>query len=335
MASLLPGYCTSLSLAGHSGVTRGQKNFGARRRPIINSNESVTIDGREGWHSDCTRYSMMRYHFSGIAGAGMAPLACLMRSRGHDVQGSDRALDQGKSRDIAARLRAAGITVLPHDGSAITRVIGRFVHSTAVEASTPEMQAATALGLARISRPALLAEVVNAGQPGVAIAGTSGKSTITGMIAWLVREAGRPATVIGGAAGVGEGSAGCFLPGPADGPVIAEACESDGTLVGYRPAIGLIHNVSRDHGELPALRAQFATFAASCSTLLVNARCPEAAAIGRTLNAGTYGAVGGTDAVLEVLGLGAERAAGLLRCRSGDLKLDIPMPGLHNLENGA
>jgi UDP-N-acetylmuramate--alanine ligase len=276
---------------------------------------------------------MMRYHFSGIAGAGMAPLACLMRSRGHDVQGSDRAIDQGKSSDVAARLRAAGIVVLPHDGSAITRGIGRFVHSTAVEASTPEMQAATALGLARISRPALLAEVVNAGQPGVAIAGTSGKSTITGMIAWLVREAGRPATVIGGAAGVGEGAAGCFLPGPADGPVIAEACESDGTLVGYRPAIGLIHNVSRDHGELPALRAQFATFAASCSTLLVNTRCPEATAIGQTFNAITYGTVAGADAALEVLGLGAERAAGMLRYRGSELKLDVLLPGLHNLEN--
>ncbi len=308
---------------------------------------------------------MIRYHFSGIAGAGMAPLACLMRSRGHDVQGSDRSLDQGKNRDVAAWLRAAvrsrghdvqgsdrsldqgknrdvaawlraaGITILPHDGSAITREIGRFVHSTAVEASTPEMQAAAGLGLTRIPRPALLAEVVNAGQPGVAIAGTSGKSTITGMVAWLMRETGRPATVIGGAALVGEGTSGCFVPGPGDGPVIAEACESDGTLVGYRPAIGLIHNVSRDHGELPALRAQFATFAASCSTLLVNAGCPEAAAIGRTLNAGTYGAVAGTDAVLEVLGLGAKRATGMVRCRGGDLKLDVPLPGLHNLENAA
>src|SRR5712691_6295110 len=142
----------------------------------------------------------MRYHFSGIAGAGMAPLACLMRFRGHDVQGSDRALDQGKSPEVAAQLRAAGITVLPHDGSAITAGIGRFVHSTAVEASTPEMQAAEALKLTRIARPALLAEVVNAGKPGVAVAGTSGKSTITGMIAWIVREARVAATVIGGAA---------------------------------------------------------------------------------------------------------------------------------------
>lgn len=277
----------------------------------------------------------MRYHFSGIAGAGMAPLACLMRSRGHEVQGSDRALDQGKGRETAAWLRAAGISVFPHDGSAITREIGRFVHSTAVEASTPEMQVAVALGLTRVPRPALLAEVVNGGRPGVAIAGTSGKSTITGMLAWLMREAGRSATVIGGAALVGDGPAGCILAGPAEGPVIAEACESDGTLVGYHPAIGLIHNVSRDHGELPALRAQFGTFAASCSTLFVNALCPEAATIGRTFNAVTYGAVQGAGAVLEVLSLEAERASGVLRYHNSEIKLDVPLPGLHNLENAA
>src|SRR5262245_46088430 len=276
---------------------------------------------------------MVRYHFSGIAGAGMAPLACLMRSRGYQVQGSDRSIDQGKSPDIAARLRAAGITVLPHDGSAITRDIGRFVHSTAVEASTPGMQAAAALGLTRIARPALLAEIVNAGHPGVAITGTSGKSTITGMVAWLVREGGKPATVIGGAAGVGDGAAGCFLAGAADGPVVAEACESGGTLVGYRPAIGLSHTVSRHPGELPALRAPFATFAAACSTLYVNARCPEATAIGRTFNAVTYGAVTGADAGLEVLGLGPERAAGVLRYRGGELQLDVLLPGPHNLQN--
>jgi UDP-N-acetylmuramate-alanine ligase len=51
----------------------------------------------------------LRYHFSGIAGAGMGPLACLMRARGHVVQGSDRAFDQGKKQEIAAQLRQLGI----------------------------------------------------------------------------------------------------------------------------------------------------------------------------------------------------------------------------------
>src|SRR5215470_16764972 len=160
----------------------------------------------------------LRYHFSGLAGAGMNPLAQLMAARGHRVQGSARSF-----------------------------------------------------GRAMVPRPALLAEVVDAGRPGVAIAGTSGKSTVTGMVAWLTREVGLAATALGGAALAGEGVSGCFLTGPADGPVVAEACESDGTLVGYHPSVGLIHNISRDHGEVDALRPQFEAFAHQAGRLLVSA----------------------------------------------------------------
>jgi len=276
-----------------------------------------------------------RYHFSGIAGAGMSPLAQLMRARGHAVQGSDRALDQGKSPEVAARLREAGIDLVPQDGRAVTPAIDRFVYSTAVEPDTPEMRAARALGVETVPRPALLAEIVNAGRPGIAVAGTSGKSTIVGMVAWLLRESRVPTTVIGGAPLAGGGSGGCFMAGPVDGPVVVEACESDGTLVGYRPAIGLVHNISRDHAELAALRAQFGSFAENCRRVLVNARCPEALAIGRRLKAFTYGAAPEADAPLRVLSVGPARARGILSHGGSTLTLDVPQPGLHNLENAA
>jgi UDP-N-acetylmuramate--alanine ligase len=265
----------------------------------------------------------------------MSPLAALMRLRGHVVQGSDRSLDQGKNAEIAASLRGLGVELHPHDGAAITAAVDRFVHSTAVEETTPEMRAAAALGLTRLTRPALLAEIVAAGRPGVAIAGTSGKSTVTGMLAWLLREARVPATVIGGAALVGEGRGGCLVAGPDGAPVIAEACESDGTLVGYRPAVGLIHNVSRDHAELAALRAQFAAFAANCQTLFVNTASAEALALavpGRTL---TYGVGPDADAALVPERVGPDRALGTLQVEGRALTLDVPQPGLHNLENAA
>ena len=277
----------------------------------------------------------LRYHFSGIAGAGMNPLARLMRARGHAVQGSDRALDQGKSGDLAALLRGLGITLLAQDGAAVTAGLDRFVYSTAVEAETPEMRAAGALGIERVARPALLAEVVNAGRPGVAIAGTSGKSTITGMVTWLTREAGLPATALGGAALVGEGVSGCFLAGPDAAPVAAEACESDGTLTGYAPALGIIHNISRDHGEVAALRPQFEAFARNARRLLVNAACPEAAAVGRAVGAGTYGTTDDAEARLEIQSVGPHRAMGVLHAPAGRVPLDIPQPGIHNLENAA
>jgi len=277
----------------------------------------------------------MRYHFSGVGGAGMSPLARLMRARGHAVQGSDRAFDAGANGEAADALRAAGVDLVAHDGSGISAAIDRFVFSTAVEAETPEMLAARALGLTTVARPALLAELVNTGHPGVAVSGTSGKSTITGMVAWLARESGAAAAVIGGAALVGEGGGGCLVTGPVDGPVVAEADESDGTLVGYRPALGLIHNVSRDHTELEPLRKQFATFAGQCARLFVNARCAEAAALGRDVDAVSYGIAAGADASVTPGRVDPGRAGGVLRWRGRNVTLDVPQPGLHNLENAA
>jgi UDP-N-acetylmuramate--alanine ligase len=277
----------------------------------------------------------MRYHFSGVGGAGMSPLARLMRARGDAVQGSDRAFDAGRNAEAATALRAGGVELVPHDGTAISAAIDRFVFSTAVEAETPEMLAARALDLTTVARPALLAELVNTARPGVAVSGTSGKSTITGMVAWLARESGAPTAVIGGAALVGEGGGGCLVTGAGDDGVVAEADESDGTLVGYRPALGLIHNISRDHTELEPLRKQFATFAVQCERLFVNARCVEAAALGRTIGATSYGIGGGADIPVAVGGSSPGRARGVLRWRGRDVTLDVPQPGVHNLENAA
>ena len=278
---------------------------------------------------------MTAYHFSGIAGQGMNPLARLMRAWGHEVQGSDRAFDQGKQTDLGATLTALGIRLLPQDGSAVTSALDRFVYSTAVESDTPEVRAARALGIERVPRPALLAEVVNGGVPGVAVAGTSGKSTVTGMIGWILREARVPASVLGGAALVGEGVIGCFAVGPHRGPVVAEACESDGTLVGYHPGVGVILNVSRDHAELDALREQFSTFAKQCRTLWVNATSADAQAIGAELGARTFGAVDGANARLVVESPGPHRGRGVLVVDGAQIALDLPQPGVHNLENAA
>ena len=277
----------------------------------------------------------IHYHFSGVAGAGMNPLARLMRARGHRVQGSDRLFDQGKNQAEAAHLCRLGIEVRPHDGSAIDRDIDRFIYSTAVEADTLEMRAARARGIDLVPRPALLAEVVKGGEPGVAIAGTSGKSTITAMLGWLLRESGRPATIIGGAGLAHEATNGCLMTGPVDGIVVVEACESDGTLVGYEPTIGLVHNISRDHAELPSLRAQFGAFARNCHRLFVNGGCSEAAGLRGRCPGVLYGVTPDADARLQVNSVGPDRARGLLRLPAGVVTLDLPQPGLHNLENAA
>ncbi len=278
----------------------------------------------------------MRYHFSGVAGQGMNPLAQLMKAWGHDVQGSDRSFDQGRSLDLAGRLTAQGITLLPQDGTAVRAGLERFVYSAAVEQDTPEVRAARDLGLERLARPALLAEVINGVGTGVAISGTSGKSTVTGMIAWVLRQTGTPASILGGAALAGEGIAGCFAVGPQDGIAVAEACESDGTLVGYRPAIGVVHNITRDHGELADLRSQFTTFAGQSRLLLVNSRCREATSLAAGHpRARTYGIVGRADYPLEIVSVGPDTSSGVLGLPQGDLTIHLRHPGAHNLENAA
>jgi UDP-N-acetylmuramate--alanine ligase len=276
-----------------------------------------------------------RYHFSGIAGAGMNPLAQLMRAWGHTVQGSDRSIDQGKHAELVARLQAQGITVLPQDGTAVVPGIDRFIYSTAVEQDTPEVRAAKQHGAALVSRPALLAEVINAGMPGVAIAGTSGKSTVTGMVAWILRQARTPATILAGAPLAGDAAGAGFIAGPQDAPVVAEACEASGALADYRPRIGLIHNITRDHAELADLHRQFDAFAAQSRLLLVNAACAEALkAAGSHGNQRRYGTGGRADYPLEVIATGPERSQGLVGLpQGGEVALDLPFPGAHNLEN--
>jgi len=277
--------------------------------------------------------TQMLMHFSGVAGQGMNPLAQLMRVWGHEVQGSDRSFDQGQNAELRARLEGAGIRILPQDGRALRPGVDRFIYSAAVESDTPEACAARTHGVPGTVRPGLLAEVVDGGGPGVAISGTSGKSTVVGMLAWILRQLSVPGTVLGGAALAGEGTAGCFAAGPRGGPVVAEACESDGTLVGYHPSIGVIHNITRDHGEVHEVRGQFATFARQSGRLMVNAACPEAMAVSAGLARTLYGLGGSADLPLEVLAAGPHVARGLLTSAGVEVDLEIQQPGAHTLEN--
>ena len=268
----------------------------------------------------------------------MNPLARLMAARGCAVQGSDRDFDRGRNERVAELLREAGVELLPQDGSAITAGLARVVHSAAVEPTVPEMVAAREHGIECVARPQLLAEVLNAGSPGVAIAGTSGKSTVTGMVAWILRQTGRAATVLGGAALAEQGAnhMGCFAAAGDDAPVVAEACESDGTLVGYRPGIGVILNMSRDHHELDALAQQFGTFAANSAQLVVNADCPHAQALAAEhAQVIRFGRAETNDLQLDIVRPGPEHGQASLVTADEQALLELPQPGEHNLENAA
>ena len=123
------------------------------------------------------------YFFCGIGGSGMLPLALIMKAKGHDVSGSDRALDQGRVAQKFEFLRNQGIRLYPQDGSGVSDAGTVVVTSTAVEETVPDVVAARRVGALLVRRADLLAELFNAAPVASGVAGTSGKSTTTGMIA--------------------------------------------------------------------------------------------------------------------------------------------------------
>src|SRR5437763_11885123 len=116
------------------------------------------------------------YFFCGVGGSGMTPLALIIQARGGRVEGSDRALDQGRNAERFDFLRASGVLLHPQDGSGLSRADQILVTSTAVEETVPDVQAAHRLGATVIRRARLLAELFNSSALGVGVAGTSGKS---------------------------------------------------------------------------------------------------------------------------------------------------------------
>src|SRR6185503_13196281 len=139
------------------------------------------------------------YFFCGIGGSGMLPLALILKAKGVSVSGSDRALDQGRTAPKFEFLRSHGIALFPQDGSGVTDAHQIVVASAAVEDSVPDVQSARRVGATLVTRAALLSELFNAAPKSIGIAGTSGKSTTTGMTGWILRAVGRDPTVMNGA----------------------------------------------------------------------------------------------------------------------------------------
>ncbi|MGN6692231.1 MAG: Mur ligase domain-containing protein, partial [Sphingopyxis sp.] len=138
------------------------------------------------------------YFFCGIGGSGMLPLAMIVAARGAQVSGSDRSRDQGRTPGKFDWIESRGISLFPQDGSGVAG--GQtLVASAAIEDSVPDIAAANALGLARMTRADLNAALFNTAAQAVGVGGTSGKSTVTGMIGWILDRAGRKPTVMNGA----------------------------------------------------------------------------------------------------------------------------------------
>lgn len=269
-----------------------------------------------------------RFHYAGLGGSGMSALAQFQAMTGGKASGSDRAFDRGERANLRAQFEGLGIQVLPQDGSGLGPDCAALVVSTAVENQVADVVAARALGIPVIHRSEMLAHFVAAHRT-IAVTGTSGKSTVTAMIFAILSGAGRDPSVITGG-DLPELSA-QGLPGNAwagrSDLLVVEADESDGSLVRYTPALGVILNLQRDHKEMTEVAAIFAT---------LRARAREALVVGDAPNLDQFagGALRfGFGRNADIRGEDVELGPEASRFRVKDTRFELKVPGQHNVAN--
>jgi len=255
------------------------------------------------------------FFFCGIGGSGMSPLARLLAVRGERVSGSDRSYDAGRNLDFFNRLIGEGIRLFPQDGSGVTAEIDSFVVTRAVEEASPDIRRARELNLRFVRRPELVADLFAPGHS-IAVGGTSGKSTTTGMIAWCLARQGRNPTVMNGAEVIDFGAN--FVAGGDLG--VFEADESDGLndVVGLCcPSVAVVTNISLDHFDLIELERIFGEFVSRATIgAVVNADCPVSMKIAaRARRTVTFGVKERADVGLH------------------DLPRGVALRGEHNIAN--
>ena len=276
------------------------------------------------------------YFFCGIGGSGMLPLALIVHGRGHEVKGSDRTLDQGRLAPKFEFLRGRGIELFPQDGSGLTSGGQILVTSAAIEATVPDVVAARELGAPRLNRPELLAELFNDAATGIAVGGTSGKSTVTGMIGWILHALGRDPTVMNGA--VMKNFAGADAPFASAlvgrGPeFVSEVDESDGSIALYRPRVAVLNNITLDHKSLDELRHLFRDFAAKAETVVLNLDDDETRLLAAALPAEKLKTYSFADESAGLFGSAIEEAPFAVAFKANDVPVRLQVPGKHNAEN--
>ncbi|MCV7443253.1 UDP-N-acetylmuramate--L-alanine ligase [Mycobacterium paraense] len=252
---------------------------------------------------------LRRVHMVGIGGAGMSGIARILLDRGALVSGSDAK----ESRGVHA-LRARGASIrIGHDASSLDLLPGGptavITTHAAIPKTNPELVEARRRGIPVILRPAVLARLMD-GRTTLMVTGTHGKTTTTSMLIVALQHCGRdPSFAVGGEMGEAgtnahHGSGDCF---------VAEADESDGSLLEYTPNVAVVTNIETDHldfyGSADAYVRVFDAFVerlAPGGSLVVCVDDPGAAALAeRTAELGIrvlrYGSDPGEDQAATLL----------------------------------
>jgi UDP-N-acetylmuramate--alanine ligase len=233
------------------------------------------------------------FHFIGIGGIGMSALAYVLAKRQLPVSGSDlrpnhitRKLESIGAyifgRQEASNLEffrpqvlANGVLLNPQEplSTATKSALPQVICSTAINTNNLEYKAALELGCPILHRSDVLAALI-ADYHSIAVAGTHGKTTTSSMIGYMLLEAGLdPTILVGGEVNAWEGNARLGQ----SRYLVAEADESDGSLVKHAPEIGIITNIELDHPDhydtLEEVVDTFQKFAAGCKTLVGSIDC--------------------------------------------------------------
>lgn len=272
----------------------------------------------------------LKIFFSGIGGSGVSAIAGFMAQKGHTIVGSDRAFDKNPRHPIYKRLKSRGVTLVSHDGSGINASFDFAVFSTAVEPDQPEFLKAKSLGIPVKTRPEYLAEIVSKFRT-TAVAGTSGKSTVAGMLSFLMHRLGLSPNFIGGGRVkqfITKTNIGNFITGDSD-ILIIEACESDGTIVNYKPEHSIILNLHFDHHLVEKTAEMFGSLIKNTSGMIIS-----------NADDNNLKKIGIKDAVTFSINNPSDYMATdiVYRAFSTDflvngIKFNLPLPGRYNLYN--
>ena len=280
-------------------------------------------------------------HFMGVGGVGMSGLARWYLADGYRVSGCDTG-----GGEVLEMLAEEGVTVFRgHDPSHVTGQadVDTLVHTMAVSDTHPEVQAARAAGVRTLKRIDLLAELL-ARHRGVAVTGSHGKSTTTGMIASLLIDLAQNPSVLIGAELPALG--GNMRYGT--GYVVAEVDESDPGFSRITSHLALVTNLGDDHiaegfserrnyhASVAALETALQAFAGNARTLLYCADWPNLDTLLASEHAHTYGFHEASDYRAEVVTL--EEMSSVFRFHTpGGERYDVALsvPGEHNIQNAA
>ena len=266
-------------------------------------------------------------HFTGVFGTGMSALAQYLRFQGLTVSGSDRLFASDDTAFMRQSLEGLGCHIVSQDGAGVTADTDVLCISTAIEESNPDIASARTHGVPIVHRSDLLAAII-ASRKTIAVAGTSGKSTVTSMIFEFLTACGKSPSLISGAPLrrlEKEGMIGNAWAGASD-LLVVEADESDGTLVKYSPTAAVILNISKDHKSVEEITGLFERLISKSTWTATNADDPILATLPAKERFGRGEPASWRPDDEQLL------PTSVKLFRKG-IEYHLPLPGSHNLEN--